>query len=95
MPEVKDTGKVWIKGESSPRFAIRVDEKIFVPVNAGEDVKSWRIEGEFLCVDLSLNGVCTARRLDLNLPAIAPGTLFSGFEDTKHGDVLVAVFCGL
>ena len=91
MPEVKDIGKVWIRGKASPVFAVRVDDKIFVPGKEGEAVKTWRVEGESLCVDLCVGEVCVSRRFSLNLPSVVPATLFSGFENTKHGDVNVVL----
>lgn len=86
MPEIKDIGKVWVRGKNSPIFAIRVDDKIFVPGRDGEVAKTWWVEDEHLCVDLS-----EVRRFSLSLPATASATLFSGFENTKHGDVKVVL----
>ncbi len=92
MPEVKDTGKVWIRGKSQPTFAIRVDDKIFVPGREENQSVTWWIDEDVLCVDLCSPGVRIARRFDLNIPPVTPATLFSGFDKTQHGDVKVVVF---
>ena len=49
------------------------------------------MENEGLCVDLHdlQKGERTARFIPLNSKANLPGTLFNGFEKTKHSDVLV------
>lgn len=91
MAKIHDTGKVWIRGRIKPEYAVRVGERFFVPGKEdSDDIHCW-VEGEFLCVDLhDKNGERrVARKISLNAPANAPGALFSGFEKTKHADVLV------
>ena len=94
MPEIKDTGKVWIRGQVGTTFAVKVDEKVFVPgQEEGQSVEYW-LEGNFLCVDLhSLDqNIRIARRFPLNLEANHPATLFNGFSKTKHADVKVITY---
>lgn len=89
--EINDTGKVWIKGSVKPEYAVRVGEQVFVPGKEdSEDINCW-VEKEFLCVDLhDKNGERrVARKIPLNAPATAPGSLFSGFKNTQHADVKV------
>lgn len=52
MLEIKDTGKVWIRGKPGTTFAVKVDDKVFVPgQEEGQSIEYW-LEGKFLCVDL-------------------------------------------
>jgi hypothetical protein len=94
MPEIKDNGKVWIRGQVGTTFAVKVDEKVFVPgQEEAQSIEYW-LEGDFLCVDLhSLDqNIRIARRFSLGLEATHPATLFNGFIKTKHADVKVIAY---
>lgn len=91
MAEIKDTGKVWIKGRVSTAFAIKVDDKVFVPgQEEGQSIEYW-LEDHALCVDLhdAANETRIARRFPLSLEGRHPATLFNGFHQTKHCDTTV------
>ncbi|MFT4579075.1 MAG: hypothetical protein ACI8PD_001304 [Nitrospinales bacterium] len=91
MSEIKDTGKVWMKGSVGTAHAVRVDDKVFATgQKEGQSVDLW-LDNEGLCIDLhdSKIGERTARFIPLNTPATLKGTLFNGFEKTKHADVLI------
>jgi len=91
MSEIKDTGKVWMKGSVGPAHAVRVDDKVFATgQKEGQGVDLW-LDNERLCIDLHdpKLGERTARWIPLNTPATLHGTLFNGFEKTKHADVLI------
>jgi hypothetical protein len=91
MSEIKDTGKVWMKGSVGTAHAVRVDDKVIATgQKEGQSVDLW-LDNEGLCVDLhdSKLGERTARFIPLNTPATLHGTLFNGFEETKHADVLI------
>ena len=91
MSEIKDTGKVWMKGSVGTAYAVRVDDKVFATgQKEGQNVDLW-LDNEGLCVDLHdpKLGERTARFIPLNTPATLNGTLFNGFEKTKHADVLI------
>ena len=90
MQEIKDTGKVWVRGSPRPIFAVRVDDKFFVPgKNDDQTIECW-VEGNYLCLDLHNAGkkVRVGRRIKLNEAPTTPATLFSGFEHTRHADVM-------
>ena len=94
MPEIKDNGKVWIRGKPGTSFAIKVDEKVFVPgQEEGQSIEYW-LEENFLCVDLHNpnRNIRIARRFHLDLTATHPATLFNGFKKTKHADVKVITY---
>ena len=91
MPEIKDSGKVWMKGSVLPVNAVRIDDKIFVTgQKEGQIVELW-LENDGLCLDLHdfMKGERTARFIPLNSKANLSGTLFNGFDKTKHADVLI------
>jgi hypothetical protein len=91
MSEIKDTGKVWMKGSVGTAHAVRVDNKVFTTgQKEGQSVDLW-LDNEGLCLDLhdSKLGERIARFIPLNTPATLQGTLFNGFEKTKHADILI------
>jgi hypothetical protein len=91
MSEIKDTGKVWMKGSVGTAHAVRVDDKVFATgQKEGQSADLW-IDNKGLCIDLhdSKLGERTARFIPLNTPATLHGTLFNGFEKTMHADVLI------
>ncbi len=91
MSEIKDTGKVWMKGSVGTAHAVRVDDKVFATgQKEGQSVDLW-LDNEGLCIDLhnSKLGERTARFIPLDTPATSHGTLFNGFEKTKHADILI------
>ena len=91
MPEIKDSGKVWMRGKTGTSFAVKVDEKVFVPGQEdGQSIEYW-LEENCLCVDLhnAVQGIRIARRFPLELEAVHPATLFNGFNKTKHADVKI------
>ncbi len=91
MSEIKDTGKVWMKGSVGTAHAVRVDDKVFATgQKEGQNVDLW-LDNDGLCLDLhdSKLGERTARFIPLNTPATLHGTLFNGFEKTKHADILI------
>ncbi len=94
MPEIKDTGKVWIRGQAGTVFAVKVDEKVFVPGQEEEQSIEYWLEGNFFCVDLHGidQNIRIARRFPLDLQATHPASLFNGFKKTKHADVKVITY---
>lgn len=88
MAEIQDRGKVWIKGSARPVYAVRINDKIFtIGKVEGQKEEIW-LDNEGLCLDLhnSAKEERTARFIPLNNPAELAGTLFNGFENTKHAD---------
>ena len=94
MPEIKDSGKVWTKGSVLPINAVRIDNKIFATGQKEDQSVELLLEDEGLCLDLHdfKKGERTARFIPLNSKAKLVGTLFNGFEKTKHSDVLVVAY---
>ena len=94
MPEIIDNGKVWLRGKPGTSFAVKVDEKVFVPGQEdGQSIDYW-LEGSFMCVDLHspAQNIRIARLFPMSLEATHPATLFNGFNKTKHADVKVVTY---
>ena len=91
MAKVNDIGKVWIRGSVKPISAIRVDKQFFVFEKRNGQLITYWVEEEFLCLDLhdTKKKVRTAKRFFLDSIPTKEGILFSGFEHTKHADVMV------
>jgi len=97
MTVIKDTGKVWIKGSVGPVHAVRIDDTIFATgKKEGQNIELW-IKDKGLCLDLhdSKKGERTARFIPLDIKPTLFGTLFNGFEKTKHADVLIVASDGI
>ena len=94
MAEIKDNGKVWVKGYVRPVYAVRIDDKVFATGKAADQKEEFWLENDGLCLYLhnSKKGERTARFIPLNSPAKLSGTLFNGFENTKHADVSIVAF---
>ena len=94
MPEIKDDGKVWIRGKPGTSFAVKVDEKVFVPGGEEGQSSEYWVERNFLCVDLHSpdQNIRIARRFPLSLEPTHPASLFNGFKKTKHADVKVITY---
>ena len=85
MPEITDSGKIWIKGQSHTSFAVKVDDTVFVTgKEEGPALEAHWIEKSHLCVDLHdpKQGSRIARRFLLNQKPTHPAALFSGFNKT-------------
>ena len=83
-----------MRGKSGTSFAVKVDDRVFVPgQQEGQSIEYW-LEGGFLCVDLHESGrsLRIARRFSLDLEATHPATLFNGFDRTPHADIHVVTF---
>ncbi len=94
MNSVDDTGKVWIPGKMSPGYAVRVGDKVYVPgKEEDQTVEAGWNEG-FVYFDLhdTEKKWRVARRFNMELEPTTPASLFNGFEQTKHCDMLVVDF---
>ena len=96
MTEIKDAGKVWIKGSVGPVHAVRIDDKIFATGKKEDESMELWLKNKGLCLDLHnfQMGKRTARFIPLNIKPTLYGTLFNGFEKTKHSDVSIVASDG-
>lgn len=92
MPEITDSGKIWIKGHSRTSFAVKVDDKVIATgKEEGHAVEAHWIDKNHLCVDLHdpKQESRIARQFPLDQKPSHSAALFSGFKKTKHADLLV------
>ncbi len=94
MAEITDTGKVWMRGSATTSFAIKVDNKVFVPGGEPHQNIDFWVTDEYLCVDIHDKEFNKrwGRKFSLNLESKHPATLFNGFNKTKHADIKVIHF---
>ncbi|QPJ65894.1 MAG: hypothetical protein G3M78_11015 [Candidatus Nitrohelix vancouverensis] len=92
--QIDDKGKIWVKGSFRPVPAVRVGDAFHLLGNEMDHEPDVWLEGEYLYVDWHdpKARVRLGRRIPLGLEAKIPGTLFNGFEQTKHQDVLSVDF---
>ncbi len=93
MNEIEDTGKVWLRGKVKPVYAVKLNGQIIIPdLEIGDDAICWPVESG-LCVDLhhKAKQKRIARWFPNNIKGDAQGTLFSGFDKTKHADILAVL----
>jgi len=92
MPEITDSGKIWIKGHSRTSFAVKVDDKVIaIGKEEGHALEAHWIDKNHLCVDLHdpQQESRIARWFPLDQKPTHSAALFSGFKKTKHADLLV------
>ncbi len=87
---IADKGKVWIKGTFKPVYAVRIDQKIFLLGSEMDVEPETRVDNEHLFVDWKddSKSIRLGRCISLSAPAEIAGTLFNGFDNTKHADIL-------
>jgi hypothetical protein len=87
---VADKGKVWVKGAFRPVYAVRIDQKIFLLGSEMDAEPEVRVDAHHLYVDWNdrSKSLRLGRCIPLSAPADIKGTLFNGFKNTKHADVL-------
>ncbi len=93
MEEISDSGKVWLKGRVKPVVAVRMSEVILIPgFEEDDEIEFWGDKGR-LCVDVHSvrQNIRIARLFSPGLEGTVPGTLFSGFTQTKHADILAVL----
>ena len=71
MAEIKDNGKVWLKGSVGPVYAVRIDDKVFATGKTTDHNQNLWLENDGLCLDLHNFKKCerTARFIPLDSPA--------------------------
>lgn len=91
MEETQDSGKVWCKGFARPVHALRIENKIFATGKSEDQTIEYWVDEGFLCIDLNepKKEIRVAKKFPLDLDPTISGTLFNGFNRTKHADVLI------
>ncbi len=93
MSDIQDEGKVWLRGKVKPIPAVKYVGTILIPdIEYGEIAKVWGT-AQGLCVDVHIKETETriARWFPKEIKGDSAGTLFSGFDNTKHADILAVL----
>ena len=94
MKNIDDEGKIWLKGSVKPEYGVRVGNLYFITGKEDSETISSFIYQNYLFVDLDNKEkkYRIFRRFSLDLVPEIPGTLFNGFEKTKHADIKVVTY---
>ena len=94
MENIDDEGKIWLKGSVKPEYGVRVGNLYFITGKEDSETISSFIYENYLFIDLDNKEkkYRIFRRFSLDLVPEIPGTLFNGFEKTKHADIKVVTY---
>ena len=89
MRNINDSGKIWLKGSVRPEYGVKVDDNYFVVGEGDSQSIIYSVYENYLFVVLhySEKKKRIFRRFSLDLIPTAKGTLFNGFNETKHADI--------
>ena len=89
MLNINDSGKIWLRGSVRPEYGVRVGDKYFV-VGEGDfqsTIYSLYENHLFVALHYPEKKMRIFRRFSLDLIPKSNGTLFNGFNETKHADI--------
>ena len=89
-----DDGKIWLRGSTKPEYGIRVGELYFVPGKKDSENITCFILKKYLVADLHdpEKQYRIIRRFSFALEPLSFGTLFNGFNKTKHSDIKAVTY---
>ena len=89
MQNINDSGKIWLRGSVRPEYGVRVGDKYFVVGEGDSQSTIYSLYENHLFVVLyySEKKKRIFRRFSLDLIPKSKGTLFNGFNETKHADI--------
>jgi hypothetical protein len=94
MESIDDFGKIWLRGFMRPEYGIRIDKFYFVVGDGDPQSKDYLLYNNYLFVALYYQEkqIRVFRRLSLDLVPKSHGTLFNGFNQTKHSDIKAVTY---
>ncbi len=94
MPDFDDHGKIWVPGSVSPEYGVRVGTSFFIIGKEDPSIIHCFVSEQSLLADIhdSDNQCRIIRRFPLDLEPWCPGSLFSGFKNTKHADIKAVAY---
>jgi len=88
MLNINDSGKIWLRGSVRPEYGVRVGDNYFVVGEGDSQSTIYSIYENHLFVVLHYSEKKRIyRRFSLDLIPKSKGTLFNGFNETKHADI--------
>ena len=89
MRKINDSGKIWLRGSVRPEYGVRVGDNYFVVGEGDSQPTMYSVYENHLFVVLHYpeKKIRIFRRFSLDLIPKYKGTLFNGFNETKHADI--------
>ena len=89
MESITDFGKIWLRGFMRPEYGLRIDKIYFVIGEGDSQSTKYALYNNYLFVTLYYpdKQIRVFRRFSLDLVPKSRGTLFNGFNNTKHSDI--------
>ena len=89
MRNINDSGKIWLRGSVRPGYGVRVGDNYFVVGEGDSQSAIYSVYENHLFVVLHYpeKRKRIFRRFSLSLIPKSKGTLFNGFNETKHADI--------
>ena len=88
MRNINDSGKIWLRGSVRPEYGVRVGDNYFVVGEGDSQSTIYSVYENHLFVVLHYSEKKRIyRRFSLDLIPKSKGTLFNGFNETKHADI--------
>ena len=89
MRKIHDSGKIWLRGSVRPEYGVRVGDNYFVVGEGDSQSTIYSVYENHLFVVLHYpeKKKRIFRRFSLSLIPKCKGTLFNGFNETKHADI--------
>ena len=94
MRNINDSGKIWLRGSIRPEYGVRVGDNYFVVGEGDSQSTIYSVYENHLFVVLrySEKKKRIFRRFSLDLIPKSKGTLFNGFNETKHADIKAVIY---
>jgi len=89
MESITDFGKIWLRGFMRPEYGVRINTIYFVVGEGDSQSTEYSLYKNYLFVALYYpeKQIRVFRRFSLDLVPKSQGTLFNGFNKTKHSDI--------
>ena len=89
MRKINDSGKIWLRGSVRPEYGVRIGDNYFVVGEGDSQSTIYSVYENHLFVALHFpeQKMRIFRRFSLDLIPKSKGTLFNGFNETKHADI--------
>ncbi|SVC93401.1 uncharacterized protein METZ01_LOCUS346255 [marine metagenome] len=94
MSYIDDDGKIWLQGSTRPEYGVRIGDRYFVTGKKDSENSKCFIHEKCLLVDLHdpVKQYRIFHRIPLDLIPKSPGTLFNGFKNTMHADIMATTY---
>ena len=94
MRNINDSGKIWLRGSVRPEYGVRIGEKYFVVGEGDSQSTIYSVYENHLFIVLHYpeKKERIFRRFSLDLIPKSKGTLFNGFNETRHADIKAVTY---